>query len=303
LVFEKFDYEYISSSADKNRLQNRGEASNGWGEPWKAHWVMGMDGITPGHRWKINGGADVFLQRKFVTTFPNVKDAVYWLSFSYQNLTKNQNVSSNEPQWGTIYFDLGGGTKMFVGSTKNSGRKVGMMDDWGSKVNSEYADTLENVVVVKIVMSGSGANNKAYLFVNPKGTAEPADADAVGSMGWWTNGQGIDQMFIGARNPFSVVFDNIRFATTYEATNIGVGIKDNALNNTEMYPNPANDFIFINNLPANNMVSVYGISGSLLKMERNVNAKLNVSDLTNGVYFLKVQSENNSITRKFVINR
>jgi uncharacterized protein YjdB len=383
LAFENFNYPFIKTSADKNRLQQRGSATDGWGEPWVAHWVMGMDGITEDGQWKINGGADVFLQRKFVTTFPNVKDAVYWLSFKYRNTTKSTTASSNEAQWGTAYFDLGGGTKMFVGSTKSSGRKVGMMDEWGSKVNSTYEDTLENVVVVKIIMSGSGANNKAILFVNPQGDAEPQEADAVGSMGWWSMGKGIDQIFIGARNPFSAIFDNIRFATTYKAfkpvssisisetdivideigltkqltakvlpadasnpgfswmssdttiisvnaeglvTAIGkgnavvtavaldgkksscnitvnskVGVGETGLSQIKVYPNPVKNNLHISTLGQNNNLTILNLNGQVVKSVVNNNGTINVSDLVNGVYFIKIESSSLITTRRIII--
>lgn len=214
IAVEKFNYPYLTD-ADKNRLQTRGTASNGWKSGWIWDWVMGTEGITPDNQYKINGTNDVFLRREFITPFPNTTDSVYWLSFNFKNLTKNEAASSNEPQWGSVYFNLGGGTKLVIGSTKAGGRKISMMDDWGGSVISTVADTLDNLIVVKIKMSGSGANHTATLFVNPDPMVEPADGDAIGSMGWWTNGKSIDQLYIGARNPFSAQYDNIRFAKTY----------------------------------------------------------------------------------------
>lgn len=258
-----------------------------------------------------------------------------------------------------------------------------MMDDWGGSVISDVEDTLQNFVVVKIVMSGSGANNRAYLFVNP-GTTEPANEDAVGDMGWWSNGQGINQVYVGARGSFSIVLDNIRMAKTYKAytastsielsantitlttadaseqlvatinpeeasntyvvwsssdeniatvdangvvtavangvatitvanfeglsatcevtVNIPTGI-DALSADIKVYPVPAKNMLYVSNHTNISKVSIVEINGRVVKVIKTLNGGINVSDLDNGVYFLKIESGNKTNMKKFIIAR
>ena len=75
--------------------------------------------------------------------------------------------------------------------------------------------------------------------------------------------------------------------------------------NVEVYPNPARDYI---KLSANNYqlsaVRIYNYLGILIE-EIEVNSsdiEINVSDYSNGVYFIEVQTENGNIVKKIIKN-
>lgn len=77
----------------------------------------------------------------------------------------------------------------------------------------------------------------------------------------------------------------------------------NTLHNTNLltiYPNPAADFIVVNNEAKN--VSIYDINGKLvIKTQSNyLNTPIDVSNLSNGLYFVTTQSESGLKTAKFV---
>jgi hypothetical protein len=87
-----------------------------------------------------------------------------------------------------------------------------------------------------------------------------------------------------------------------------LSVDDNFLsNNIKIYPNPAKTTLFIDNptgISLNNG-AIYDISGRLIT---NINSKLNnnltsinVSSLSSGIYFLKLNSENASTTFKFIV--
>ncbi|MES2688942.1 MAG: T9SS type A sorting domain-containing protein [Bacteroidota bacterium] len=79
------------------------------------------------------------------------------------------------------------------------------------------------------------------------------------------------------------------------------GVADIArLNSISVYPNPANDYIIINNTENVN-VEIMNQLGQVVKTEAlNGSAPLNLSDLDRGNYFIKISSDNASVVKKFV---
>ena len=73
---------------------------------------------------------------------------------------------------------------------------------------------------------------------------------------------------------------------------------DIRINNFKLYPNPANHELNIILSTIDNMISVYNLQGKLMKqifISTN-NCKLNITDLTSGMYLLEV---NNNVDRNF----
>lgn len=80
---------------------------------------------------------------------------------------------------------------------------------------------------------------------------------------------------------------------------------DNIIN---VYPNPANDFVNLNcNISDYSTcnISIYNLQGSLIKTEKlkDYHHQINVSDLSNGVYYLQITFEEFSKTIKIVIRK
>jgi hypothetical protein len=68
----------------------------------------------------------------------------------------------------------------------------------------------------------------------------------------------------------------------------------NLLNTIQVYPNPTREFITIKNIPDTPLqVVVYSITGSqVLNVQMNSsNQQINVSNLPNGLYYLKVNNQ------------
>ena len=55
-----------------------------------------------------------------------------------------------------------------------------------------------------------------------------------------------------------------------------------------IYPNPSNDFIFIKDLPKNQIIEIYDLSGRLLISQIYINDGLDISNLEVGMYMLKI---------------
>jgi hypothetical protein len=88
--------------------------------------------------------------------------------------------------------------------------------------------------------------------------------------------------------------------TLWESTPLG--IEDNQIGDLSLkiYPNPTSDFIFVNTHNLIKEASIYNLVGQ--KMESKLdNNKINVSNLVNGTYFIKITAQTGSFqTSKFI---
>jgi hypothetical protein len=113
----------------------------------------------------------------------------------------------------------------------------------------------------------------------------------------------------GSRNPF---IDNPFLATIIwggtpaeDRWNL-FSVEDNLLANLEVYPNPASEVLWIQNstIINNGSIIVYDLLGREVLQDSINTAKtsINTSTLTEGLYLVKVVSENNQIIKKVVIH-
>ncbi|WP_405564550.1 ELWxxDGT repeat protein [Polaribacter sp. Asnod6-C07] len=76
------------------------------------------------------------------------------------------------------------------------------------------------------------------------------------------------------------------------------------LNKINIYPNPSNSFINIKSGKWFNKLNIYDIRGNLIikkHIENTLETKLNVNNLTKGIYFLEIISDNKKLTQKLII--
>ncbi len=81
-----------------------------------------------------------------------------------------------------------------------------------------------------------------------------------------------------------------------------LGISENLLENIAIYPNPASTVLNINNAKNAN-IQVFDILGKTIFSQENisVNERINISNLENGTYFIKISMDNAVTTKKFLI--
>lgn len=108
----------------------------------------------------------------------------------------------------------------------------------------------------------------------------------------------------------AVTTTNSDIVTTinYTATEVEIevtstlSIDDVNISDFKVYPNPANDFI---NIESKNIkvssVDMYNVLGAKVLSSELTNNRVNVSNLVKGVYFMKINSEGGSATKKVVI--
>ncbi len=80
----------------------------------------------------------------------------------------------------------------------------------------------------------------------------------------------------------------------------GIVPNDNQNDIIRVYPNPAEDILFIDGLTNPAMVSIYDISGKLIMIKQLTTDEIDISSLAKGMYFIKVISDKQSLVRKFL---
>lgn len=78
------------------------------------------------------------------------------------------------------------------------------------------------------------------------------------------------------------------------------GLKTEILNGLSLFPNPATNRLMIGSQVEIDKIELISLQGDLLKT--SFETQIDVSDLTNGVYMMKIYSGNSFITRQFVKN-
>jgi len=78
-----------------------------------------------------------------------------------------------------------------------------------------------------------------------------------------------------------------------------VSIKENDMSEVSIYPNPVNNTLFIEGNDITR-IEIYDMQGRIIKSEVKTTNQLNVSDLNQGIYMIKVQTVDGQKIMKFV---
>jgi len=81
----------------------------------------------------------------------------------------------------------------------------------------------------------------------------------------------------------------------------GINNTESIITELEIYPNPANETINLQNIQPNTLITITNITGQIiLQTSLNQSNQINISNLTSGLYFIQSQSNNNFQTTKFI---
>ena len=111
-------------------------------------------------------------------------------------------------------------------------------------------------------------------------------------------------IFVRVDNNQTTCFDTVSFQIVTDGP---LGLDDQFLNDFVVYPNPVSDFITLeaSQMIAETQIAIFDVVGKIIFTETQVPQKgtlvVNLSHLKSGMYFLKVSSEGNSITKKLII--
>jgi M6 family metalloprotease-like protein len=125
-------------------------------------------------------------------------------------------------------------------------------------------------------------------------------------------GNGIRTSFGPTTNPHPFLTDGTP-ETSFEITNIqyngdqasfdveflNVGIQTHDRKSTYIYPNPASNELNLS-LEDVSRVEIYDFLGKMILSEEGPESKINVSSLTQGAYFVKIYTNNDCYTEKFI---
>lgn len=112
---------------------------------------------------------------------------------------------------------------------------------------------------------------------------------------------------------FTVV-DQMSYDMDILQLDTNMSVDDNEFSsNFKIYPNPASQHVLISqelNLTSDMQIVIYDVFGKVVKeiksdTNNNFNSelKIDVNDLSNGTYFLKINADENSTTKKLMINK
>ncbi len=85
---------------------------------------------------------------------------------------------------------------------------------------------------------------------------------------------------------------------TYQWREVSTSVNDLEQYSPKIYPNPASEIIFLPYQKAN--VEVFNTSGQKIIAKDIINGSLNIKDLKNGLYIIKVNSAEGNFTSKFI---
>ncbi|MEA3495259.1 MAG: T9SS type A sorting domain-containing protein [Bacteroidota bacterium] len=115
----------------------------------------------------------------------------------------------------------------------------------------------------------------------------------------------------GVQHVDNAYFNSQEFIDDYEecyqyVLNIPIEIEENEVfdnENIKIYPNPAKDYIIINNIKNTTFetIEIFDITAKLIKSYSNNSLRINISDLKKGLYFLKISTNKSIFVKKIII--
>lgn len=260
-------------------------------------------GITSPYRYNVDDNPDGWLNNA-------LEDALEIKYLGAAGSLDEQPGSTSSGNNGTrgvkLYDD---GTPAITGSSRRLyqrvvGLTIGSDYNFSIDSNSEAAGTPSEVYILNNEISDeTGIDANGY-----------ADASVVTGMditndegAWVTNTFSFTatttEVVIYVRSNGSVdgstevFYDNISLQEDVTAS-----VDDAFASNFKVYPNPARDFI---NIESKNIkvssVDMYNVLGAKVQSSELTNNRVNVSNLVKGVYFMKINAEEGSVTKKVVV--
>ncbi|MBT8262006.1 MAG: Omp28-related outer membrane protein [Bacteroidia bacterium] len=203
------------------------------------------------------------------------------------SLPSDDNNANND---GTVDFDEAVGGTGTVYLTLNT-------DNWGSEVRWNLYDEAGNSLYSGGPYPNNTQINETFELAEGCYTFDLRD----------TYGDGGGVTFLEDSNGVQLFFTNGNYGSgvTSNFSSDGVlGIGDQNLSSFALYPNPANTELHLVGIGTAD-ITVYNILGSQIMVVNDATDKvsLDVSSLQAGTYFVKLTSNEGTITKKFIVNR
>jgi len=101
----------------------------------------------------------------------------------------------------------------------------------------------------------------------------------------------------------TAVYDEGESVSTDTVDVLITGIKDNILNNIQVFPNPATNHVNIKSGIRIKMIKVYNFTGQIVANEQvnNILYRLNTSQFNTGIYFLRIETNDGALYKRIII--
>ncbi|WP_299121921.1 T9SS type A sorting domain-containing protein [uncultured Winogradskyella sp.] len=203
-------------------------------------------------------------------------------------------------------------------------------------INGDIIEAPSNDEVVRVVLqmiqdndtdTDDFASNVCNSFTSSDGIVTYNDPEPTFSVSAFTQtlsicGYAENDFF--ENNYFGFFYDNTNIPLSYDINNVNdlntltitaangdtanyeefvLSIKDNSLKQTSISPNPAKEKININsNINIIDKVEIYSITGRIIKSLNQPNSAIDISNISEGIYIIKIFSSNSFIIKRFVKN-
>lgn len=73
----------------------------------------------------------------------------------------------------------------------------------------------------------------------------------------------------------------------------------------DIYPNPANGFVTVSNVPTGSVLSIMDVTGKVVynTLSSDLQTTISTENLVNGIYFIRVENKTGVVNKKVVVNR
>ena len=147
-----------------------------------------------------------------------------------------------------------------------------------------YSDDPKDGVLLYTTKEGCAVNGSWLIGVN--GTSVMTVSSAL----------------TGGLNVEGAVLVSGNFTYDEEAMKGYLFIEENNIESVNMYPNPVSGNLKINNLNESTTINVYSITGQLLRsVSATGSTEIDMSDLSDGLYFVKMQNGKSVRTEKIQV--
>jgi len=153
-----------------------------------------------------------------------------------------------------------------------------------------------------------GQDHPIVLKVVRNGSATTLSANTIASDNLWT--EAVQTFTPDQTGDYSLsislaTLDNDEFRVLIDdvkAQDDILGVNDSALNTISVYPTITRDVVTLNNTQGikNINTSVFNVNGAQLKTVTLNNNSLDFSNLSSGLYFIRIESDKGSITKKVI---
>jgi len=213
---------------------------------------------------------------------------------------------SSQDNWITSNIPDTGYTPGETYTITASGSHVGAAK-FGFEVTSEVASNKVGTFAITNAGETKLTNGNAAVTHTSSGNT-PTGGEKSWTFDWTAPETGTGEVtFFGAFNAAngnSGTTGDVIYTSTLIANEQVVGIKDNNSAKLSIAPNPAKETVNISSKEIILSISLFNISGKQVKRFNKINEnakRINLNNLSKGVYFMKIKTTNSINTKKLII--